>query len=150
MPSSFRAFQKNIEKYHKFLRDTVNSDESDDSSTHSNAENPKKSKCKFSMKKLVSVARKIQWEFTMKNEVQKLQNYLGLHVDAINTLLAVYGLETMELNTVANQESHDELKDLINSTQRTLDHVSSNLDSKALVVKNTSNMVEKLVRAVIQ
>jgi hypothetical protein len=56
----------------------------------------------------------------------------------------------MELNTVANQESHDELKDLINSTQRTLDHVSSNLDAQALVAKNTSNMVEKLVRAVIQ
>ena len=141
------AFQKKIEKYHRFLGgDIVNSDDSDDCSTYSNAESSRKDTCKFGLKKkLRSAARKIQWEFTMKNEVQRLQIYLSVHIETINTLLAIYGLETIEFDAVANRESHDKLKDLVNGTQRTLDRVSGNLDAQALAVKNTSNTVEKLL-----
>lgn len=105
----------------------------------------------FNLKtKMGCAARKIQWEFTMKAEVQRLQSYLNLHVSTINMLLAEYGLETMELESTASRETHDKLRDMIDCTQKSIERVSANLDARTALVERTSNDVEKLLGAVTE
>jgi hypothetical protein len=146
------AFHQKIQKYNKYLGGVaVDPNDSSNDGAPSRAESTGRDKHMFSLKKKVgSAARKIQWEFAMKSEVQKLQNYLNLHVDTINTLLAVHGIETMALDSAARQDSHNKLKELIDVTQKSLDRVSGNLDAQAAMVRSTSNIVEKLLGVVTE
>lgn len=145
------AFQKRINKYHKFLGgDIINPDNSDDENTYSNEETSIRDKCKTIISKLESRAQKVQWEFTTKKDVQELQNYLCVHVQTINALIAVHGLEKMKLNAAANQENHKTLESLIDCTQENINEVSSNIDAQALLIRNTSNTVEKLLGLVTE
>jgi hypothetical protein len=118
--------------------------------SHSQSQNPPdgagKGKTKYiTTGKTRAVARKIQWQFGMKSEVQKLQNYLSIHIGTINDLLAVYGLETIKLDADASRGSHETLVDLIKSAQQTLNSVSGDVNAQTAITKIASNTVEKLL-----
>lgn len=148
------AFQKKIQKYKKALAGDAakfDDDEDEESNATAAAAVMTKSLNKFDLKKkLGSATRKVEWEFAMKSEVQKLQNYLSLHVGTINMLLAEYGIDTMELESAATQASRDKMKELIEGTQKAVDRVSGNLDAQTAVIKSASSTVEKLLGTVTQ
>jgi hypothetical protein len=124
----------------------MNADNSGDSD--GNSAGNSSVKFRFPNRTLGSAARKIQWEFTMKSEVPKLQNYLSLHVNSINSLLAVYGLELMDLGSAANRLDHYHFEELISNAQRTLDRVDGNLNAQTAIVKSTSSAVGTLLEVV--
>jgi len=81
----------------------------------------------------------------MKEECQRLQSYLNLHLSSINALLLQYGLDTMELEGKAAVESSNEVKGLILAAREKTDQVSGDLSLQGQLITQTNGVIEKLI-----
>jgi hypothetical protein len=95
--------------------------------------------------KLRAFPRKLQGQFSMKEECQRLQSYLNLHLSSINALLLQYGLDTMELEGKAAVESSNEVKGLILAAREKIDQVSGDLSLQGQLITQTNGVIEKLI-----
>jgi hypothetical protein len=99
------------------------------------------------MLKLGSAARRIQWTLTMRKEIQRLQNYLNLHVGIINVLLAEYCLENMKLDRLERQ---NQMKEMIETSQSTINRLGGNINMQSEMLQETYSRVEVLLRNVTE
>ena len=53
-----------------------------------------------------STADKLRWGLGQKDDVNKLQNYLNIHIGTINILLAEHGLEKMSILSDKSSANH--------------------------------------------
>jgi hypothetical protein len=101
-----------------------------------------------SVKGIKTAARKIQFQFSTKDECQKLQNYLSFHISSINTLLLEYGLETMNLQGKMNEEDRIEIKSLILGVKSDLNRVSDDIECQRQLtyraLSSVKNMLDKI------
>jgi hypothetical protein len=91
-----------------------------------------------------STADKLRWGFGQKEEIQKLQSYLNVHVGTINILLAEHGLQKMDI--ASNQAAADQLhiRERLEDTRGILKTISGSLEVQALVIANTQDMLARL------
>jgi len=102
------------------------------------------------VKRIKTTARKIQFQFSTKDECQKLQNYLNLHVCSINTLLLEYGLETIDLQGKANEENRIEIKTLILGVRSDLNRVSGDVEYQRQLTYRTQSSIEKMINKITE
>lgn len=101
------------------------------------------------VKRIKTAARKFQFQFSTKDECQKLQNYLNLHVCSINTLLLEYGLETIDLQGKANEENMIEIKTLLLGVRSDLNRVSGDVEHQRQLTYRAQNSIEKTIAKIM-
>lgn len=95
-----------------------------------------------------STVGKLRWGLGQKDEVNKLQNYLNVHVGAINILLAEHSLEKLDIAT--NQAAADQLhiRERLDSTRSMIQKNGDSLSLQTLLVRNTHDMLARLLRMI--
>lgn len=76
--------------------------------------------------------------------MSNLQNYLEIHVGAINILLAEYGLEKLDRISSNQRDIEERLKD----TRAVVDGIKDNIKVQALAVQRNSSLLTKLYQVV--
>ncbi|KAI1207866.1 uncharacterized protein F4807DRAFT_168689 [Annulohypoxylon truncatum] len=92
------------------------------------------------------VIDKITFPLTSRDEVQKLQAYLSVHIGTINILLAEYGLESMQLATETTESSQIKMKTWLENTDSLLSGMQTSVVSKMNAVLENITSLEKVYR----
>jgi hypothetical protein len=93
---------------------------------------------------LASTSHKLQWSFGHKEEVQKLQGYLNIHVGTINILLAEHGLEKMDIASDKAAKDQLHIRERLEDTRSIVKSISGRMNAQALAVGATQNMTTRL------
>lgn len=96
-------------------------------------------------KTLPTMARKIQFQFDVKDECQELQNYLTLHLSNINTMLALHGLETIDLQRTANEQHLNDTKTIFLRIKSTLSRASGDVSTLTRLIFSVHTSVERTI-----
>lgn len=91
-----------------------------------------------------STASKVRWAFQEKDKVQKLQNYLNVHIGTINMQLAKHGLEMLDL--VSDKVRTDQLStpDGLEGIRATAVEIKDNCTTQLLVVRQSKSILARL------
>ncbi|KAI1136976.1 hypothetical protein F5Y05DRAFT_414698 [Hypoxylon sp. FL0543] len=92
------------------------------------------------------VIDKIKYPLAHKNEVQKLQAYLSVHIGTINILLAEHGLEKMQLASEKTEITQVRTKEWLESTSDLLGRVRTTVASQTDAVLRNMTMLEKVYK----
>ena len=71
--------------------------------------------------------RKLQWTFTMQDDIKRLQTYLHTHVATINVLLLQHGLERLDLAEKTTDAFNQRVEHRLSAAQKFLTTISSNV-----------------------
>lgn len=93
-------------------------------------------------------ADKLRWTFTQKDEIQKLQSYLNIHVGTINILLAEHGFEMMNLASDKAEEDQLRIQERLENTRGIIRQIKDNVATQLLMVQNTNLMLARLFQMV--
>ena len=95
-----------------------------------------------------SATGKLQWAYGHKEEIQKLQSYLNIHIGTINLLLAEHGLEMM--NIASTQASVDQVhvQERLEDTQKVIQWIKKSVSTQAVTLQTTNSMLSKLFQIV--
>ncbi|KAJ6032237.1 hypothetical protein N7540_002969 [Penicillium herquei] len=91
---------------------------------------------------------KVRWAFGQKDEIQKLQSYMNVHVATINMLLAEYGLEKINLVSDKAEAAHQDIERRLEDTRGLLEQISESGSAQLLVVQKVNSMTRKLFQMV--
>ncbi|OCL06463.1 hypothetical protein AOQ84DRAFT_410939 [Glonium stellatum] len=97
---------------------------------------------------LRAAADKVEWAFRQKDEIQKLQSYLNVHVGIINLLLAEHGLEKMDLASQKTEEDQHRVYERLENTRSHLKTIKDNCLAQAVVIQSTNSMLARLLEMI--
>jgi hypothetical protein len=97
---------------------------------------------------VITTTNKLRWAARKQEEVQKLQNYLNLHVTTINMLLAEHGLAVMNIATEKAKSDSVFIRERLDQTRGLLHRVRDSLADQQLVMRNTQSLLSKLFEMV--
>lgn len=83
-----------------------------------------------------SAKRKTQWTFVTKDDVERLQRYLNMHIGTINVLLAQHSLESIKDAEETTRNSNEQVRTQLNTTQGFLSTISNNASAQVLMLRN--------------
>ena len=63
-----------------------------------------------SASRIKGVLRRVDWVWSKKDEIQKLQSYLNVHVGTINMLLLEHGLENLDVFSNQSEENQRDMQ----------------------------------------
>lgn len=89
---------------------------------------------------------KIRFPLSHKDEIQKLQAYLGVHIGSVNILLAEHGLERMKLAADRSEMGQFQIKERLENTTGLLGHIQTSVASQARAVHRSMAMVERVYK----
>ncbi len=87
---------------------------------------------------------KLVWAYGKKDELQKLQSYLNVHVGTINILLAEHGLERMKLASDKANADYLNIEERLDGSRKLISSIRDNVTAQALAIRETSSMVMRL------
>lgn len=91
---------------------------------------------------------KVRWAFGQRDEIQKLQSYINVHVATINLLLAEYGLEKLDIVTDNAEASQQDIERRLEDTRGLLQQISDSVSTQLLVVQRVHSMSRNLFQLV--
>lgn len=92
------------------------------------------------------VIDKISFPLAHRDEVQRLQAYLSVHVGMINILLAEYGLETMQLAAERTETSHLQITKWLENTTDLLGRMQRSVVSQSHAIFKSTTMLEQVYK----
>ncbi|XXG93972.1 hypothetical protein Hte_000222 [Hypoxylon texense] len=92
------------------------------------------------------VIDKIKLPLSHRDEVQRLQTYLSVHVGTINMLLAEHGLETMQLAVEKTETNHLQISKWIDSTGDLLGRMQRSVVSQSHAIIKSTAMLESVYK----
>ncbi|KAJ5726319.1 uncharacterized protein N7483_007676 [Penicillium malachiteum] len=91
---------------------------------------------------------KVRWAFGQKDEIQKLQSYMSVHIATINMLLAEYGLEKINLVSDQAEAAQQGIERRLEDNRGFLEQISESGSAQLLVVQKVNSMTRKLFQMV--
>ena len=79
-----------------------------------------------------------------KDEVNRLRDYLNIHVGTINMQLIRQGLELLDVAYEQSGRNQDDLKTGLDRSSKELKEVRGDLQAQALTVRENNFMLQKL------
>ena len=89
-------------------------------------------------------AHKLRWTFGRKNEIQRLQSYLNIHIGTINMLLAEHSLERMSLAADKVDTNHVCIKERLEETRGIVQCMKNNMSAQTEAIRNTHSVLVRL------
>lgn len=84
---------------------------------------------------------KLKWTFGKKDDIQRLQAYLHIHVGTINMLLAEHGLEQMSIIGKHAEVDSGYIRKELDRTNTFLEDINKKLPSQVLLLQNMHSMI---------
>jgi hypothetical protein len=94
------------------------------------------------------VTDKLRWTFGLNDEVHRLQTYLSVHIGTINILLAEHGFQRMNLRDKTAAVNAHLVRERLDKTNVIIDHINTNVQGQALLLRGGSNMLNSLYKLV--
>lgn len=91
-----------------------------------------------------AAADKISWTFKEKEEIQRLQTYLDIHIGTINMMLAGEGLERMNLYESKAKENALEVRESLNSAHATIDVIRNGVKGQVDMLGTMNSLLGSL------
>lgn len=91
---------------------------------------------------------KLRWAFGKKDEIQKLQNYLNLHVGTINMLLTEHGLASMTVAAEKAEVDNLQIRERLDQAHGLIRCIKGNVVAQKLIVQNTLTMLSRLCETI--
>lgn len=95
--------------------------------------------------KVKDVGRKIGWGVGKKPDVDRLRDYLNIHIGTINMLLMQHGLEMLDVAARQTDRNQADLITKIENSSRELREVRGDAQAQLLAVRATNSMLHKLL-----
>ena len=95
-----------------------------------------------------STTDKLRRTFGKKEEVQKLQGYLNLHVTTIDMLLMEHGLATITIAAEETKADNLYIRERLDQTRSVLSHVKGSVEGQQIVVQATQSLLARLFEMV--
>ncbi|KFY91374.1 hypothetical protein V498_05511 [Pseudogymnoascus sp. VKM F-4517 (FW-2822)] len=95
-----------------------------------------------------NTADKLRWAFREKDEINKLQSYLNIHIGTINILLAEHGLERMNLASEKGELHQLHIRERLENTNSIMERIKDSVIAQAIVAQNNTSMLTTLFRMV--
>lgn len=92
--------------------------------------------------------RRLDWVWTKKEEIQKLQSYLNIHIGIINMLLVEHGLEKLDFVSKQSEENQRDIQKSFENVNAIMEHIESQTKSQALVMQTNDTMLKHLLSIV--
>ncbi|OBT40995.1 hypothetical protein VE00_08259 [Pseudogymnoascus sp. WSF 3629] len=95
-----------------------------------------------------NTADKLRWAFREKDEINKLQSYLNIHIGTINILLAEHGLERMNLASEKGELDQLHIRERLENANSIMERIKDSVVALAIVGRNNTSMLTTLFRMV--
>ena len=89
--------------------------------------------------------RKVQYAFSMKDEVAALQKNLTMHIEVINMRMVLLGLDMFVVASEQNGKTQEKLMTGFDGFARELTLVKTNVGSQTLAFKENASELKKLL-----
>lgn len=97
---------------------------------------------------LKSVGHRLCWAFGTKEEVDRLRNYLNIHVGTINMMLATKGLGQMEVASSKANDTQAAMKDHIERSSMEFNSFRGDIHAQSLAIQENRSIMSKLLQVV--
>ncbi|KAI9668028.1 MAG: hypothetical protein M1821_000848 [Bathelium mastoideum] len=95
-----------------------------------------------------NTADKLRFAFGHKNEAQRLQNYLSIHIGTLNILLAEHGLEKMDV-AIGNAEADRlHIRKRLENTHSIIERIGNSMAAQALLVQTVNSKITQLLNMI--
>ncbi|MCJ1384439.1 hypothetical protein MMC17_007555 [Xylographa soralifera] len=94
--------------------------------------------------KPLDLKRKTQWGLCKKKAVEKLQNYLNVHIGSINMLLLAHGLEILDLAADRSAADHENLSTRLDASHATLLDVKDASDEQTIILRRDASILGQM------
>ena len=100
--------------------------------------------------RLKDATRKAQWAFGLgkQAEVDRLRNYLDIHIGVINMQLIQYGFEKVDVASAERAADHQALKNSMDESVREVKGIGGDIQAQVLLVKESRTMIQTLLEMV--
>ncbi|KAI0890777.1 hypothetical protein F4806DRAFT_371146 [Annulohypoxylon nitens] len=95
---------------------------------------------------ITAIIDTIKFPLAHKDEIQRLQTYLNVHIGTINILLVEYGLEKIQLETATTEASQLKAKQLLEDMGNLLGRMQTSLLSQTRAVLGNIFVLERIYR----
>jgi hypothetical protein len=95
-----------------------------------------------------TVTDKLRWTFGEKDDVQRLQTYLNVHIGTINILLTEHGLERMDIREEQAEKDALHVRQQLDSANTALRDAAKNSATQAVILNAMHSMLGNLCRVV--
>lgn len=96
--------------------------------------------------KFKKAARKVQWGLHSgkKEDIDRLRNYLNIHIGTINMQLSQYGLERLDIIADERYFEHKTLKSDMDESLLAARQIVQGVQEQTLVIRNTQTSMRNL------
>lgn len=93
----------------------------------------------------------MQWAFGpgREDEINKLRNYLHVHIEIVNLQMIQQGFEAMRLDMDEASAEQEALKGSVESSAQELKDIRGDLQAQTLIVKEHGSVVRTLANMVV-
>lgn len=91
-----------------------------------------------------STANKLRWTFAQRDETRRLQSYLSVHVGTINALLALHGLEMLDLALDRAEADQLRIQDKLEDSRVVVAQVRDDVKAQAQIIQTNNSMIASL------
>ena len=100
--------------------------------------------------RLKDAGHRVQWGLGggRNSEVNRLRNYLNVHLNIINTLLLKQGLEQLDIASEQRQTNQNALEKSIKDSLQDLRDVRQNVEEQVLAVRENKTILQTLLNIV--
>lgn len=97
-----------------------------------------------SAKRIKGLLRRVDWVWSKKDEIQKLQSYLNIHIGTINMLLLEHGLENLDFISKQSEDNQQHMQKSLEIANAMMLNIESHTRSQALVMQATDTALKNL------
>ncbi|MCJ1396035.1 hypothetical protein MMC18_008922 [Xylographa bjoerkii] len=94
--------------------------------------------------KLLDLKRKTQWGLCKKKEMEKLQNYLSVHIGSINMLLMAHGLQILDLAMDRSAADHETLSSRLDASHAAIVDVKSASVEQTTILRHNASLLGQM------
>lgn len=91
---------------------------------------------------------KLRWSFAQKDDVERLQHYLNIHIGTINILLIEHGFERMEIARDTADAHNTQVRQQLTSSQSYLTKITNNISQQTAVWSNVQSAISGLPKLI--
>jgi hypothetical protein len=95
-----------------------------------------------------AVTDKLGWTLRRKEDINRMQTYLNMHIGTINILLTEHGLERMALNDKKAEERAVQTQRQLHNAHSLIADIAQDLPAQAHAIRNMNTMLGGLYHLV--
>ncbi len=98
--------------------------------------------------KMMGIWKRVDWAWSKKDEIRKLQGYLNIHLGVINMLLLQHGLEKLDIGSKQSEEAQRDMQKSFDHANAMMVQIEQHTRPQALAVQANNTILNRLLSVV--